>query len=277
MLGNGENPWMMKKYAPRTLITTFASFLSLGGMLGSLVFIIGTFIMIIMVQIYCEDCDGSSRQSGLWYGAGNQVMFGLGFSLLFFSIGLEYFCIKLWKTTRKNNMDGLIKLVKIGNFALAAFEFIACIALTIFSYKFYQLRQKYLGFHVIMAVITGLYCLVVCLKIFGTIKLKPGLIQASLLFNSVTVILAFMLTLISPKMFVPKHDQNIKELGLFIVWMLFILVSSVYIYFNCFILLLYNVVLEESIRMESSQKEKMEMDGSLLSNPPQKPGPCHLV
>ena len=94
--------WMMRKYSPRMLITTFASILSLGGMVGSLVFIIGSLVMILMVKIYCEDCNGSPS-AGLKYGAGHQVMFGIGFSVLFCSIGLMYFCIQLWKKIRNKN------------------------------------------------------------------------------------------------------------------------------------------------------------------------------
>merc|ERR1712113_510912 len=66
--------------------------------------------MILMVTIYCDNC------------AIVQVMYGIGFSVLISSIGLEYFCMRLWKAIRKNNMDGLIKLVKTGNFTLAGFE-----------------------------------------------------------------------------------------------------------------------------------------------------------
>ena len=252
-----ENSWKMKKYAPKISITTFASFLSLGGMLGSLIFIIGSLIMILMVKIYCDE-----------WGAKYQVLYGIGFSVLFTSIGLKFFCIKLWKTIKTKNMDRLIKLVKNGNYTLAGFEVIACVALIIFNNLYSESRSKHLGFHILMVIITGFYILLDLLKIFGTIKLKPGLINASILFNFFINILAVILTIISLQMFAPISDHNVKELCLLIAVMMFLLISCIFIYFNGFVVLLYNILLEERVQLESCSQELVEMDGSiLLSNP----------
>ena len=257
MLGNGdvsdgsrkfnsknENPWMMKKYSPRMLITTFASSLSLGGMLGSLVFIIGSLVMILMAKIYCEECEPRG------------LMYGIGFPALFLSFGLKYYCIQLWKAIRNNNMDGLIFLVKIGNFILSGFEVLACVALTT-TCSFLQ-RNRYCYVFVVIAVITAIYILLTFLKIFGSVMLKPGFIKASLLFNFFTYIIAVVLTIIS---------LYKKELLVTAV-MMFLLTSCIYIYFNCFIVLLYNIMLEEKMRKESTKWEMVEMDGSIISNPP---------
>ena len=109
---------MISKYAPRIPITSFASFLFLEGMLGSLIFIIGSVIMILLAK---TDCENSA-----------EVMYGVGFSVIFFSIGLMYFCIQLWKTIRKNNMDGLIKVVKIGTLIFAGVKDLFYLVLSIF-------------------------------------------------------------------------------------------------------------------------------------------------
>ena len=244
-----ENPWIIKKYAPRIPITTFASFLYLGGMLGSLNFIIGSFIMILMAKIDCDYC--------------TNALYGVGFSVLFSGIGLKYFCLQLWKTIRNQNMDGLIKLVKIGNLIFAGVKDLLYTVLTIFLF----LHRRHLiisfGFLVIMAVITGIDILLTCLKIFGIIKRKSAFIKAGLLFNVLTYILAIIGTIILPF----NRITSNKDYWLGITVMLFLLISSVYIYINCFIVLLYNMVLEEE---ESSKKEVMEIDGLIQSRGPSK-------
>ena len=60
--------------------------------------------------------------------------------------------------------------------------------------------------------------------------------------------------------------HNIKELYLIIAVMLFLLISCVYIYFNSFTVLLYNIMLEEQLRKESIKKEMW--DCASLSTPP---------
>ena len=250
-----ENPWMMKKYAPRIPITSFASFLFLEGMLGSLIFIIGSVIMILLAKTDCEDSA--------------EVMYGVGFSVIFFSIGLMYFCIQLWKTIRKNNMDGLIKVVKIGTLIFAGVKDLFYIVLSIFLLIHHDNLILSFEFLVIMAVITGIDILLTFLKIFGTIKLKPGFIKASLLFNVLTYILAGIGTIILD--FDKIRPSNLKEYWLGITVMLFLLISFVYIYINCFVVLLYNIVLEEEeMRMESSRKEVMERDGLVPPTAPSK-------
>lgn len=209
--------------------------------------------MILMVQIYCDDC------------AGDKVMYGIGFSILISSIFSKYFCIRLYQTIAGNNRSRIIKLVKIVNFTFAVFELLACVGLTVFSFISYQAGKQNFGFHVLMAIIAGIYILFTFLKIFGT---KPGFIKASLILNFFTFIIAVILTITSLKIL---QDRNHRSLSLVIAVMLFLLVSGVYIYFNSFIVLLYNIMLEEKMSMESSKWEKVDMDGSTLSNPPTAP------
>ena len=176
--------------------------------------------------------------------------------ILAFNIKMFIFGIRLWKTIRNNDGIGMMKLIKTGCYIMESLELLACIGglggtfwylVTTRHDRSSELANIILA---IPALILMLFCLFFSLMVQGVRDRRPVLVNTNIIFKIFLFIISCPIGgVVLANLSFPNVSPGITGI---IDVLLFLLYTFLYFYSNGFILLHYNIMIQQNTQPISS-------------------------
>ena len=251
--------WRMTRYMRGVPVPGFASFLGSVGLVSSLKIILDA-VNLLVLEPESEDRPKTifSLFAIPWMFSPSAIYVAGIFEMLL-NIGMLVFFFKLWKTVSDTDMVGMRSLVKIGCYLMAGLELLVCTI--IIGIIVYLLKPQHGGMVEILYIITTISSGVfACLLIGGVRKVRPGCVNANIIFKITFFILYLFFAFIITGFII---TLNTKHIGLgakykMYVVNLFVYTSWLILYSSSFTVLQYNIMLQDQQGYDKLEMEERQ-------------------
>ena len=246
-----KTSWRMTRYMRGVSVPGFASFLGSVGVITSLNLILDAINLLVLepgqtAPSLCDD-QGNCLPPRLV-----RVYHILSAILgLLLNIGMLVFSFKLWKKVSDNNLVGMRFIIKMGCYIMAGLELLHCVLLIVYFgiiIIIFNAKAYIWILYVLLFAIVSVICFA-ALLIIGVWMVKPGLVNANIIFKITFFILCTIAAIVD---IAYKKDE--KEEVMYVVNM-YLYIGWVIFYSSSFTVLHYNIMLHDQ---QGFQKLEMQ-------------------